>query len=70
MHEKANEIQAELAKSADNLDAHAILSKVISITAETRTSVVKMDQFLKVTGELAEMKNLYEDLRVSHEDFA
>ena len=29
-----------------------------------------MDQFLKVTGEIAEMKNLYEDLRVSHEDFA
>ena len=63
VHQNIEEVQAELAESAGKLNGVEILSKVISITAQARASLVTIQDFQNVKNELANMQLFINELK-------
>ena len=55
VHKNIEEVQQELADNAGKLNGLEILSKVISITAQARASLVTIQDFQTVKNDLANM---------------
>ena len=69
-HKNIEEVQAELANNAGKLNGLEILSKVISITAQARQSLVTIQDFQNVKNELANMQLFVNELKSQQDETA
>ena len=70
VHKNIEEVQQELADNAGKLNGLEILSKVISITAQARASLVTIQDFQTVKNDLANMQLFINELKSQQDETA